>query len=53
MLLFLVFRLIFIGKQNKYTTNKIEIIQYIMTLNPDFAVEIYYKKKMLQIQAFA
>jgi hypothetical protein len=32
MLLFLVFRLIFIGKQNKYTTNKIEIIQYIMTL---------------------
>jgi hypothetical protein len=21
--------------------------------NPDFAVEIYYKKKMLQIQAFA
>jgi len=22
-------------------------------LNPDFAVEIYYKKKMLQIQAFA
>jgi len=22
-------------------------------LNPDFAVEIYYKKKMLQRQAFA
>jgi hypothetical protein len=22
-------------------------------LNPDFAVEIYYKKEMLQIQAFA
>jgi hypothetical protein len=24
-----------------------------LQFNPDFAVEIYYKKKMLQIQAFA
>jgi len=26
---------------------------HVEALNPDFAVEIYYKKKMLQIQAFA
>jgi len=34
-----------------FTKKKIKVLKEV--LNPDFAVEIYYKKKMLQIQAFA